>query len=24
VTQMFIYWFTQSESYIQFTRTTWA
>jgi len=22
--QLFLYWFTQSQSYIQFTRTTWA
>jgi len=22
--QLFLWWFTQSQSYIQFTRTTWA
>jgi len=24
ITHLFLYWFTQSQSYIQFTKTTWA
>ena len=24
IAQLFLYWFTQSQSYIQFTKTTWA